>query len=266
MPDWARDVLGLDDDPRPSEQPAAAVAQVTDPAATRPAPAADPYFVSVSSPAPPPFQPRLADTQQFEPAPVGWGPSPAPVGWGLAPAPSAPARRRVGWREVVRIALWARIVIGLVVAVPTAWAALNVAERGADGTVTGAGYVDPADLRQGDCVTGATGLAGAEVETVERVKVVPCDRVHDMEVFALTTSAAPNGAPYPGETAVFQEVGAQCLAAFAPYVGVPYEQSGLEISLIAARADGWRRGDRGGACLAFEPDSQLLGSVAGRAR
>lgn len=111
------------------------------------------------------------------------------------------------------------------------------------------------DLEVGQCINLPD---GNEVSTVDDVD---CAEPHDAEVFALPT--LPDG-DFPGLTEVQSAGQEECLAAFEPYVGAPYETSALYFSFLNPTAETWADGDREIACLLVSgDDSQLTGSKEG---
>lgn len=86
------------------------------------------------------------------------------------------------------------------------------------------------DLQLGDCFNDP---ASAEVETVI---VVPCDADHDFEVYHLFE--LPDG-EYPGPEKLEEQWIQGCLPEFEPFVGVSFDESGLDISAIFPTEQSW---------------------------
>ena len=149
------------------------------------------------------------------------------------------------------------VLLALVVAV-----ACNDAERDGDGQVKSSGDVSVYDLRPGDCFDGSPRVpedAGEEERTVNVVTAVPCDKSHENEVFAVFDYPAPDGALFPGEEAVTKVAQDGCAERFSGYLGKPYEESDLEVAVIAPGAESWGEDDRAIVCAVFG-DKPMKGS------
>jgi hypothetical protein len=92
-----------------------------------------------------------------------------------------------------------------------------------------------------------------------------CDLPHQYEVISVVDAELPPGAPADDET-LLAAAKRQCPAAFATYVGRPYESSGLEVGWVLPTAEQRGRGSRTIGCLAFDPDGKLTGAVRGSGR
>lgn len=130
----------------------------------------------------------------------------------------------------------------------------------ADGTIPVTG------LAVGECAD-ILGAAGLEATEVTEAQVLPCDEPHAIEVVAIASLDDDPAAPYPGDQAVLRAADDTCLAAFAPYVGVDYVDSSLEIVHLRPDEDAWGRDDRSVLCAIVDPSgAPLVGSVAGSGR
>ena len=49
-----------------------------------------------------------------------------------------------------------------------------------------------------------------------------------------------------------------CVEQFQAWVGIPFEESILDVIFLMPHAEGWRAGDRGIICVAQRLDSQKL--------
>ncbi|GAA2153430.1 hypothetical protein GCM10009826_12730 [Humibacillus xanthopallidus] len=88
------------------------------------------------------------------------------------------------------------------------------------------------------------------------ITVVDCSATHDAEV---TLRALLTGTrKWPGDDAVDAAAEARCNAAFASYVGVPFEQSRLETDFYTTDRTGRSAGDRRLICLVYDPDNTSL--------
>ena len=112
---------------------------------------------------------------------------------------------------------------------------------------------EPMDVSAGDCFDQPAG-------------VVPCTTPHDGEVIFVGAYPGASGTPYPGEAQFQTWVMAQCIPAFATYVGTAYEESPLGLSWYDPSPETWAVGDRQVICLVGNPDgSHMTGSVQGSA-
>lgn len=110
---------------------------------------------------------------------------------------------------------------------------------------------EPMDISAGDCFDQPAG-------------VVPCTTPHDGEVVFVGMYPGAPDAPYPGESRFEVYVMAQCIQAFATYVGVEYEDSPLGLSWYDPSPETWAAGDRQVICLVGNPDgSHITGSLQG---
>lgn len=127
--------------------------------------------------------------------------------------------------------------------------------------VLDAGEVDVFDVKVGDCLleTSDTEISG--------VPAVPCGDPHDSEAFHAFDLV---GDTFPGSEAVQEQAGDGCVAAFADFIGLPYEESELDLMMIYPIASSWsERNDREVVCLAYDPTAEgglTSGSLSGAAR
>jgi hypothetical protein len=123
------------------------------------------------------------------------------------------------------------------------------------------GNTDFADLKVGDCVDD---LVALDYTVILGLNVVSCASAHDSEIYALPALSGP--ATYPGDDAIKTLADDACHAAFAPYVGIPVENSDLDYDYYTPTETGWNRdGDRTATCVVFHDDVQTTGSVKGTA-
>jgi len=167
-------------------------------------------------------------------------------------------------------------VIGFIVSIVLILALVNAAAQQADGPLpqpTGDEQVQPtADpqptqepddqsdvflLTVGDCFNDPN------VDEIFDVPIVDCSEPHDYEVFG---EFDLEGDAFPGEDALFAQADEGCLAAFQPYIGVPFEQSTLSFSYYVPTEQSWISGDRLVSCLVYDEAGQTTGSLAGAAR
>jgi hypothetical protein len=115
-------------------------------------------------------------------------------------------------------------------------------------------------LQTGDCFHTSAGTTGRTVE-VKDVTTVPCGEAHDGEVFAVVTHPAATDATYPGDDAMADFAGSECLARFAGYTGTPYDNSDLAVASVRPDHDSWAaKNDRAVACVLYRQGASLTGS------
>lgn len=117
-------------------------------------------------------------------------------------------------------------------------------------------------LEVGDCFND--GLADGAGDVLEP-RAIDCAQPHTAEVFHVAT--LPDG-DFPGDAAVRDQAQELCLAQFAGYVGLPFEQSVLNASFLGPVEDTWAAGDREVVCYltGATPGEQLSGSQRGANR
>ncbi|MDH3679533.1 MAG: septum formation family protein [Acidimicrobiia bacterium] len=106
-------------------------------------------------------------------------------------------------------------------------------ERDASGALIEPGEVEALDLRLGDCFNGPGAEGG---ETVLTVMVVPCDQLHEFEVYHAFDLADGD---FPGMDVVQNLWISGCLDEFERFVGVPFDESDLDISGIFPTEETW---------------------------
>jgi hypothetical protein len=135
---------------------------------------------------------------------------------------------------------------------------------GGDGAGTPRSRVVASDeLQVGDCIQDdPIGSGTDEAEAAAEVTVVPCGGPHYAEVYAAFTFPT---AAYPGRDLVISEVERTCRRDFAPFVGVDYENSTLDVSYLYPRASEWYR-DKDAVCMVYDPSGGAPGSLRGSRR
>lgn len=136
---------------------------------------------------------------------------------------------------LIIVPVWIVITIVIIAA-----SVAGTAERDASGTVTKAGDVSVQSLKPGDCISKDLGE-----EAILTVPVVPCSDPHRQEAYASFTLPAGD---FPGQDEVDRLTEGGCLKRFASYVGVPADESDLEIVYLSPWEDSWDI-DRGVTCL-----------------
>jgi hypothetical protein len=117
------------------------------------------------------------------------------------------------------------------------------------------------DLRPGDCFEGSPRAPEGGKQKDRNVLVVaglPCSKSHEKEVFAVFEHPAEPGALFPGDgvTKVAQD---GCAERFAGYVGRAFEDSKLQVSVIAPGPEIWNLNERTIVCT-IQGDTPLKGS------
>lgn len=115
--------------------------------------------------------------------------------------------------------------------------------------------VDVSILAVGDCVADAPPEDGEEISSIE---AMPCSEPHGDEVFATTT--VPDG-DYPGQNAVYTQAREECTAMFEDFVGLPYEESVLDISFFGPTEESWAAGSREILCTVYDPAGETTGTL-----
>ncbi len=91
-----------------------------------------------------------------------------------------------------------------------------------------------------------------------------CEGQHDAEVFAVV---ALDGTSFPGDAALERRTQKRCSAAFAEYVGIPYDDSRYVYEYRTPLKETWAAGDRTSVCAIHRDDGpKLRGSVKGSRR
>ncbi|MDN4641452.1 septum formation family protein [Agreia sp. PsM10] len=130
----------------------------------------------------------------------------------------------------------------------------NATRDGETGVVTEAGDTSVFTLREGDCINDVA-------EMVSDVPTVPCDQLHDWEVYRNVTMTDTD---FPGDEAIAAFADEQCNAEFGTFIGVAYESSVYENNYYVPNADSWEQlGDRIVSCLVGDPAGQVTGSLRG---
>lgn len=125
--------------------------------------------------------------------------------------------------------------------------------------VTGCSLLSPdvLQLQVGDC------LADEDLaRLVEDVEPVSCDEPHNYEVYA---AVELEDGDFPGNE-VLEEESQICETEFEAFIGVPYLESEIFALPLIPTEESWQIGDREIVCLAYEPDLETEGSLAGVGR
>ena len=145
----------------------------------------------------------------------------------------------------------------MIIGIAAIYSFFTDSRRDNSGEVVAEGRESVFDLRVGDCISEMK-----DGEQVGTTTVVPCSAPHDYELFANFDLEAM---AYPGEEAVVELTTQGCIARFAGYFQIAYEESALEVSAFYPTQDSWARAaDRGVSCLGYRMDGQpMVGKVRG---
>jgi Septum formation len=129
------------------------------------------------------------------------------------------------------------------------------AREGETGELVQSGEIAVSDLEVGTCLANVPDAASAA-----DLEALPCSEPHSDEIYA---SGTLSEAAFPGVAAVEAAARDICLAEFEGFVGIPYDDSVLDIAYLAPTEDGWRSGDRAVLCTIFDPAEEVSGSLRG---
>jgi len=101
-------------------------------------------------------------------------------------------------------------------------------------------------LKIGDCITDL------QHEEFSRVRVVDCRTKHEQQVLG---GFKASGRKYPGDSALQAVAESRCRTLFEKFVGIPFDDSYLEIASFAPTVGAWRAGNRLVVCTALDPDT-----------
>jgi hypothetical protein len=177
----------------------------------------------------------------------------APSYW-VPPAPEKVAVTRPLWRRLLRWVIPAFVILGFLGNV------IFSASRSSSGEISRSGDLFWSELRVGDCFDDKN----LDSKTMSEVTARPCSDEHEYEVIHI--GALPDGA-YPGDEATNAYFDTKCAPDFMAYVGMDYQQSGLQILWVAPDEEAWRKDTRTVLCAAYDPRTpRLTGSLRGSKR
>ena len=129
--------------------------------------------------------------------------------------------------------------------------------RDESGDIDTEGSLSASSLRVGDC------LDEPLADSFVAVSVVPCERPHNWEVFAVVDHPADKDTPYPGDARIGQVSFDLCFVFFDGYIGRAYADSRLDISVIMPTRESWDEDDdREISCVLYDLDTlQMRGSM-----
>jgi hypothetical protein len=112
------------------------------------------------------------------------------------------------------------------------------------------------DLQVGDCLADFE-----EAMQASGVQPAPCSEPHSDEIYA--SGRIPDGDDFPGPEAVETAARGICLREYEDFVGLPYEDSVLDIGYLQPTEESWADGDREVLCTIFDPvaAAEVTGSL-----
>ncbi len=120
--------------------------------------------------------------------------------------------------------------------------------RDDSGAIVEAGGVGVFAIEFGDC------LVAPMAEEMQSVEGVPCDQPHDSQAYAAFDLVGFTGFPGDG---MDEQAYRGCIDRFESFVGTPYMDSTLDISLLTPTALGWEDGDREIQCIIVSPNGLI---------
>jgi hypothetical protein len=118
------------------------------------------------------------------------------------------------------------------------------------------------DLEVGDCFND--GDLGEGATEVDNLPIVDCEELHDNEVFATFDMTE---ASYPGDETTQQIAFEGCIDRFDAWIGLPYEDSALDVTYLYPTQQTWDDGDREIVCAVYRLDGiQVTGTLEGSAQ
>jgi hypothetical protein len=199
--------------------------------------------------------PAPGDAPVWPPAPETWT---TITGATVTTPDSKPVR---GLRRIPGPALFwgGLLVIGLIAG------AVSSAGRSSSGDINKAGELAPSDLRVGDCFDIPEEVSDSAATQFGKATGTPCADPHKYEVFVAETMTGY--ATYPTHDQFDAWSLATCKSAFAPYVGVTFDNSTLDVWTFYPTDTAWAHGDHGAQCSLADPaNSARVGSLKGSKR
>jgi hypothetical protein len=121
------------------------------------------------------------------------------------------------------------------------------------GELAESGERDVFDLQVGDCLADFE-----DAKELASIEAPPCSEPHSDEIFA---SGSIRNGDFPGMEAVEAAAKDICLEEFDEFVGIPYEDSVLDVGYLTPTEQSWNDGDRAVLCTVFDPAEEVTGSL-----
>ena len=166
------------------------------------------------------------------------------------------AVRNLNTRRAALLPAAAAVALGLSACAALGGGADDAKRDEASGQVTESAAASVFSLQVGDCID----IPDAAQLLVDRLDTLPCDQPHDAEIYAEQTLTEP-----PEQTALDSMANDFCLAEFEPFVGLPYEESVLEVTFLYPTDDSWAQGDDVLQCVVRHPTDSVTASLRGSA-
>lgn len=122
--------------------------------------------------------------------------------------------------------------------------------------------IDLRSMATGRAVTTRATPAQDATQKTEKDVIVRfgCDLPHQYEVMAVLDAGLPRD-PTPSPDQLAAVAKKKCASTFAPYVGIGYPESSLEIGWILPSLEQQSRGVQTFGCLAYDPKGKITGAV-----
>jgi hypothetical protein len=151
------------------------------------------------------------------------------------------------------------LAVGSAVAVVATISIVGCAQDRDEETGAESAEVDVFDLQVGDCLADFQ-----DATALSRVTASPCSEPHSDEIYA--SGAITDEDEFPGAEAIQSAAEDICIAEYAEFVGLPYEDSVLDIGYLTPTEESWATGDREVLCTIFDPAEEVTGSLRGAER
>lgn len=130
--------------------------------------------------------------------------------------------------------------------------------RNDQGDIVESGGVGVFAIQDGDC------LQLPDADTVASLEGVPCETPHDAQAYHAFDLVGY--ASYPTDDEIDTDAIDGCEAAFAGFVGTPYEDSELYFSYLTPSAEGWDQGDHEIQCMIVPETGKISFDAQGSGR
>jgi len=112
------------------------------------------------------------------------------------------------------------------------------------------------ELQVGDCANQSD-LQGDQIESVPTVE---CSEEHDAEIFAEHVFTDEE---FPGDDAVQAKSEDVCTAKFEEFIGVPFMESQIQMTMLRPSQDSWENGDDRTTLCVVLSEEPMTGSLEG---
>ncbi|MEY2451778.1 MAG: hypothetical protein QOD92_1352 [Acidimicrobiaceae bacterium] len=164
--------------------------------------------------------------------------------------------RRIAWAVVMVVSVFVLTSCSDSKAPPGAASAFDPFAAGS-GSASAGPVSAPAALAVGDCFNSDQFAPGLSIDP-HGLHLIPCDELHQHQVYAVDGNAEASGVPFPGDEPLRAFADEVCLAAFERAIGVAYLQSTLDFATIKPDAAAWKAGDRAVICAVHDVEFNEL--------